>query len=510
MEAQLRKETVTVEQITAQGASQAVVEGEITLPGGLREETHVLHAGGMAVVDGAESGQDRATLSGKVIFHVLYTQGAPNQVHVVEATADFIHQCDLPGAQPKGRVMAQGSVEHVEASVQGGRLNMRAIVQLDVRGASSQAVEVLTGVDAPGGVEVRTQELSLRRNVASGQADTLLREEFELPEGLQVRETLFADATAQISDITGGQGKIGVEGTVTLDAVHASDLPGKPLVVTHHQVPFHQTVDVSGENGELLDGRVTVRDVAVASQDAGDGAKTLRAEVLLGVQGTADTQENLTVLRDAYPLQGNALSFTGRDATIRTGQIRANAAESGKTTLLLPDGTPPVRGMLAAFATPVMTARESTGSRLNVEGMLEITLLYMTDEQSAPVTVHQEAPFRTSFAVQSAPDSMMTLSAGEVEATMITSDRVELRYVLRLSADGVETRQVRLLTDAQEEAANPPEDGLYLCYCQNGEDWWSLAKTYRVPMEKLRRMNAELPETLTPGTGVLLWRKSQG
>ena len=35
MDAQLRKETVTMEQVTAHGASQAVVEGEITLPGGL-------------------------------------------------------------------------------------------------------------------------------------------------------------------------------------------------------------------------------------------------------------------------------------------------------------------------------------------------------------------------------------------------------------------------------------------------------------------------------------------
>lgn len=276
------------------------------------EETHVLHAGGMAVVDSAESGADRATLSGKVIFHVLYTQGAPNQVHVVEATADFIHQCDLPGAQPKGRVQAQARVEHVDASVQGGRLNMRAIVQLDARGASTQALEVLTGVNAPGGAEVATQEIALRRTVASGQADTLLREEFELPEGLQVRETLCADAAAQISDITGGQGRIGVEGTVTISAVHASDLPGKPLVVTHHEALFSQTLELSGESGDLLDARVTVRDVAVASQDAGDGGKTLRAEVLLGVQGTADTQEKLTVLRERTPIRGRRDLFRAR------------------------------------------------------------------------------------------------------------------------------------------------------------------------------------------------------
>ena len=43
MDAQLRKETVTMEQVTAHGASQAVVEGEITLPGGLREETPPRH-----------------------------------------------------------------------------------------------------------------------------------------------------------------------------------------------------------------------------------------------------------------------------------------------------------------------------------------------------------------------------------------------------------------------------------------------------------------------------------
>lgn len=50
------------------------------------------------------------------------------------------------------------------------------------------------------------------------------------------------------------------------------------------------------------------------------GEKTLRAEVLLGVQGTADTQEKLTVLRDAYTYQGAALTFSGRDVVIRTGQ----------------------------------------------------------------------------------------------------------------------------------------------------------------------------------------------
>ena len=51
MDMRLVKENIHLEQPTAHNQSQAVVEGEITLPGGLREEARVLHAGGMAVID---------------------------------------------------------------------------------------------------------------------------------------------------------------------------------------------------------------------------------------------------------------------------------------------------------------------------------------------------------------------------------------------------------------------------------------------------------------------------
>ena len=72
----------------------------------------------------------------------------------------------------------------------------------------------------------------------------------------------------------------------------------------------------------------------------------------------------------------------------------------------------------------------------------------------------------------------------------------------------METQGAHLLTDAQEEAADEVDDGLYLCYCQTGEDWWTLAKEYRVPQEKLRRLNPDLPDALKAGTGVVVWKKS--
>ena len=52
MEMRCLKENVLMDWRVGSGQSQAVVEGEITLPGGLREEARVLYAGGMAVLSG--------------------------------------------------------------------------------------------------------------------------------------------------------------------------------------------------------------------------------------------------------------------------------------------------------------------------------------------------------------------------------------------------------------------------------------------------------------------------
>ena len=277
MEMKCLRENIQMERLVGSGEGQAVVEGEITLPGGLREEARVLSAGGMAVVEGMESQQDRVVVTGRVIFHALYTQGDPDKLQSIEASADFTHTLDVPGAQPRMLCRGDATVEHVEATATNGRLSLRAVVQVRCRVLSAQPMTALTGLTGVDGLELLTQQLSLKRTVAQGENETLLREEFDLPEGLQVTETLYGTARPQITEVTGGLGRAGVSGTVALEVCHASATPGKPLCVTRHTMPFDLTVELTGEDGEQLEARAVVKDVAVVSQETAEGQRTLRA-----------------------------------------------------------------------------------------------------------------------------------------------------------------------------------------------------------------------------------------
>lgn len=507
MDMRAMKENIQLDQPTGQGQGQAVVAGEITLPGGLREEAHILHAGGMVVVEGVEPMQDRVSITGKVVFHTLYTQGDHTKVNGMEATADFTHTLDMPGVQPRNLCHAQGTVEHVEATAAGGRLGLKAVVRLWGNALSQQPVEAVTGIAGVEGIESRAREGQVKRTVATGREETLLREEFALPEGLSIRETLYATARAQVEEITGGLGRCGVTGRVELEAVHASDLPGKPVVVTRHSIPFDHVVELSSQEGDSMEGRSAVKDVAVASQDTGDGQRTLRTEVVLELQGQADKEERITLLDDAYTTTGDDLRLTSQEVLCRMGDAHQQTAESGKAMLLLPEGSQPVRSVLCAFATPLATGREQIGGRLTVTGVLEVSLLYMTDDGQTPAAVFLEEPFRLTFAAQAGEEDLISLTCGDVDAVAITSDRVELRYVMHLDISGVRAEQLRLITDVLPVPGGTSDGSIVLYFTQPNECLWDIAKRYRVPEASLRQLNPELVDEPKAGQGVVVWRR---
>lgn len=507
MEVQLSRADLRLEQPLGFWESTAVVTGEVTLPGGLREETRILAAHAAATPEAADAGSGRVNVRGHVVFHVLYTQGDPSKINVIEASADFMHPCETTNVTPRSSARARVDVQRVEARAAGGRMSLRAEVNVGVHACSREPVEVISAINGTDEVEVQSNTYRIRRTVAEGYAETLLREELPLPEGMQIREALFADAHAVVESVTGGMGRIGLNGQVMLEAAHASTLAGRPLVMTRHSIPFSTSVELSGGDGDLLSGEVMVKDVAIVLQEDGEGRQSLRAEVLLGMSGRSDTEESLSVLEDAYTTSGDDLALTSQTRLCRTDSCSISAAESGKTAVRMPENTPPVRTVLAAFLRPTRQQLDTHAGRTIVDGSMEITLLYMTDGSDAPVSIRMNEPFRVTFAEDVPQDASVALTVTEAEAVPVTSDRVELRYILRLRAEADKVQPVKLVTDGQTVAAGEQPDQIILCFTQPGETLWDISRRYRVPVSEVKALNPDLPEEPKEGQGLVVWRR---
>ena len=505
---EILREELPLLRFAGQGLSQAVVEGEVALPGGLREETVVLTSDAMAVLTRSTAENGRVTADGTVTFHILYTQGDPTKVNTLEASADFSHAMDVPGAQPGMDAPVSLMVEHVEASAQGGRLHLMAILRLHARAFSDEPLSVVTGIRGMDGLMLRTDTLSGVRTAASGAQDVLIRDECELADVLQITDTLYATAVAVVQDVMGGEGRAAVSGQILLEVAHLSSMPSRPVVTTRHTIPFEESISLTGESGDQLSCSAIVKDVAVLSQEGlEEGSRSLRAEILLGLSAVSTRSREVCLLLDAYTTQGEALVLESQPVPRALCLQQVHTAESGKMTLLL-DDYPPARTPLRATLRPIITDLIPSGGKLTVEGMMEVTLLYMTDDSDAPQVYHTEEPFRTVFACDLSLPESLTLTPSNIDVSGVTSDRVEVKYILHLDCADVQLASDPLVTQVTAQAAEEEEPGILLCFSQPGETLWDIAKRYRVSCDSLKSMNPSLSdEGLSESQRVIMWRK---
>ncbi len=507
-EPEILREEIAMCRYLGSSTRQAVVEGEVALPGGLREETVILSAQAMAVLEKTNLQTGRADVDGKVIFHVLYTQGDPTRINTLEAAADFSQTIELAGARPGMTAPVSLTVEHVEAAAQGGRLKLMAILKVFARLFTEEPIRVVSGLRPAPELMQKTETLRTCCTVALGQQDVLIRDECELSEGLQISDTLYATATASVQEVMGGEERAAISGSVELEVYHLSAMPSRPLVVTRHSIPFEETLPLTGEYGDLLTADAVVKDVAVLSQEGQEeGQRTLRAEVLIGLSARMTCSRDVCLLLDAYTTGGDLLLPQAQPVSRVLAQRQVHTAESGKMTLLL-EGQPPVRTPLTATLRPILTDVSRQGGKLAVEGMMEVCLIYMTDDTPAPQSYRTEEPFRISFACDLCQEEALTLQVTGVEVGCITSDRVEVKYILHLSCFDVALGQQPLIGDLTREPAPAEPGGILIYFSQTGESVWDIAKRYRVSCDSLRRMNPALEGAEeTNGERVILWKK---
>ena len=161
--------------------------------------------------------------------------------------------------------------------------------------------------------------------------------------------------------------------------------------------------------------------------------------------------------------------------------------------------------MADVVSRPQIVRAQRQGVKLAIDGVLVTTLIYAAEDSEIPVSTAQETPFRAVFATQAEPGDALSLTATQMEASMVTGDRVELKYILRLNAEGVRKGEIEVVTEAVPVAAQEPERGLTLYFLQPGERAWDVAKRFRISPQTLAAYNPQLEQK--PDAPVMIYRR---
>lgn len=498
VELELKRQTLRFERLVAQEEEQVTIEGEATLPGSMRDAVTVLSVQAQAHVTGTQAGNEEAAVRGRVCFQVLYTQGDLTRVRALETACDFEHSVKMDEVAPGMRITAQAGVQQTEGTAASGRMTLRALVGLQIEAFAIEDDTLVTGVsetasdegseaeqNQSAGLQTKMQTVRSCITTQLGEEKTLVREEFDLPDKLGAGDVLSATGTATVGEFTGGAGRIGVSGTIEVRVLHRPAENGNPLVMTTHELPFELAVDARVPEGAGIQADAEVIDV-LADSGPSDQGRTLRVEAEVAVSLRVCQQMEAELLEDLYSLAGPEAQPVVKTIQVHTFEENAQARESTRVQVTLPQDAPPIDMMLAAFVQPTVVDAQPAGRRLNTEGIMRVTLVYLPVDSDIPVSVQAAEPFSMTFPIETGEGVRAQAYAIEASAGPSTSDRAEVRCVLGLRARRHGTTALNGVTDVQMLPAAQQEHGFVLVWPAAGESRWTTARRLRVAPDSLR------------------------
>ncbi len=487
MELKLTRETLRFERFVGRGEEQVTIEGEATLPGSMRDAVTVLSVQAQAYLTGAQAGNGEAGVRGRVCFQVLYTQGDLTRVRALETTCDFVHTITMPGVTPGMRLAPAVYVQETEGIAGNGRMTLRALLLLTAEAFETAKREIV--VDAADG---ETGNLLMQKQKAvgcmrelAGENKTLVRGEFDLPGKLGVGDVLSASAAAGECELAGGNGRIGVSGRIEVRVLHRPSEAGNALVTTVHEMPFELSIDACMEDGSEMQASAEVIDV-MADSIENEKNRTLRLEAQVRVRLMRCSTAEVEVVSDLYSLTGPLLEPVTEMIELHTCEQHLLSRESTRLQVTILPDAPPIGTLLAAFARPTITSVSPSGRRLDAEGVMQVTLIYLPQDSDIPHAVHTREPFAMTFPVEAQEGVSAQAFAIETMTGPTTSDRAELRCVLGLHAVQHGVRMLQVVTDVAQKPESRQEHGFVMVWPAAGESRWETARRLRVHEESLR------------------------
>ncbi|MDD6308212.1 MAG: DUF3794 domain-containing protein [Clostridia bacterium] len=516
MEVTLLKEAMRVNEAMQEKASDVTVQGDVIVPDTAPDILKILQIDGRATITGRERQGDKLVCTGVASFCVLYIpeedeMGAP--VRSLHTEMTFKDVCSTDGDAENLRGAVSAELSRIESMLLNSRkLSIKATVHLTIHQWKQAETDFVTGATADTELAMRMRKIHMQNTLSDGEFTVTAADTLEVPaEKPAVGEILKMDGVVVGQEVRVITNKAIAKGVIRLATLYLSAGPSPSVQFMEHDLPFTEILDMPGA-AEGMDCTVDydIDKIYYETDDEGDGARHVGAEVTMTLRGEATQNVEMEILEDCYaPNYDTKLSRRPCRTDAIVDSIREQLA--AKKSLSLPSECPPIAQVYNVVGRPQVKTVEIHNGTVEVTGVAEVYVLYLTDDSDMPLFCYRDTvPFTFAAGTQAddtaIPSCRVTLlgcfyslsSSGAVDL------RINLDICLRLCAEeSVET--IENITIEEDTAEKRPS--VVIAFVGDGDSLWNIAKKYRTTTAKIAAANGlEESDTVPAGTKLLIPR----
>lgn len=500
---ELEKQNLRRNRLKSQTGTQVTLDDDFIVPDTMSDMAEVILDSGIIQLEPVKVQRERITVRGKLDFHVLYRK-EEGGLQALGGSIPFEEAINVPDLDEKDYVSVSWQLEDLNTEmIHSRKLGIKAIVTLEAKAESlydTEAAVDVRGEDDEIHLQVRRERIPVAA-IALRRKDTYrLKQDITLPGSKPVIERMLwtemklAGCQAKPLD-----GQIHLEGTLMVFALYEGGESGMVQWV-EESIPFSGEVEMQGAAADMIPiiGLKLIHRDLEERPDYDGEMRELSVDAVIELDVRLYEEQELELLQDLYA--------TNREIVLDTGEavfdqiLTRNFGKCRVAEKVEMETDPRVLQICHSSGSVKLDGVEVRENELAVDGVLEVKLLYLTDEDARPVQAATRlVPFHYEAETPGiTEDSIWYLEPGleQLTAVMAGGGQAELRGVITLDLFVLqpETRQIILQAqvhpvDTEKMKAMP---GIVGYLVQPGDSLWDVAKRFHTTEKSILEAN-ELP-----------------
>ena len=514
---ELVKKGIRYHKIGRQVSDQFYVDDDINVPDSKADVARVVLSEGRIRTEEVKVSENYARVTGKLQYQILYvTDEAEPRLASLQGKIPFEEMVYLE-EEPAGQVIIKScSAELTVSFIHSRKLNVKAVTDMELS-VEGEREEILC-MDADGNGELykkfdHKEVLALR----SVRKDTYrIREEMKIAGTKEnIGILLWTEVSLRKLDTRLGRDELKLRGELLVFCVYESQ-EGKTDWV-EQTVPYEGRIECFGADdtmyhhfyAELADENVDVR------MDEDGEMRIFGIEATLEIRVSVYEEEHLQLLKDLYSLREKCVP-SAEEITLESLVMQNHSKYKLSEQLSLPELKDDILQICHSTGFIQLDHTEITAEGILVEGVLNVSFLYVKADDTAPFDVWQGmVPFTHIIETnETAPDMRCDITSGleQISVGLLGNQETEVKAVLAFHIFLRRPEKIRNIQNVaeepidMEEAAKAP--GIVGYIVREGEGLWDLAKRFSTTVEGICEVNNVTEENVKPGDKILIFKEN--
>ena len=513
---ELSKKYIHMNREKGKAVTQITLDDDFNVPDTKPDLIRIILDKGEISLDETTITQDHVWLKGVLRFFLLYRSDQEDgKISSMSGEIPFQESLAIDGANEYDTAKMKWEMEDLSVGIINSRkLSVKALVSLKAVIDEVYDEEVITGAGQEGGVQILEHSLPAMQLFQAKKDTFRFKEEILLPSNKpNIRQVLWKSVQLRGVEMRLGEGQVNIKGEALVFVLYEGEEEEEHIQWMESALPFSGVIDCSGCSSDMAsDISYDIAGIELEAKPDYDGEeRMIHLELVLDLDIQIFVEEEEQLVADLYAVN-QKLTPSYEEAVFEKLLLRNNSKCKIVEKMSLDKNQEPILQICASEGAVMIERAEIVDGGLQVEGTLQMSILYVTSDDRMPVASMKDIlPFHHLVEVPGIHSSCryhMQAGIDQLTTVLADSSQVEVKAALNLDCIVFEQQKVKKMTDVASEPLDLEElqesPGIIGYIAKDGDRLWDIAKENYTTIPEIIKTNQLSSDQIKGGDKILI------